>query len=157
MNKNIFQISGFGLILTLAMTFVLFASERCAVDRDTKIETSDIQFYNGSWDEALALAKEENKPVFLDISASWCGYCKKMKSNVFVDPEIAKFYDLTFINISIDGEKGEGIELVKKYHVMGYPTFIFLNPNGSLNHQASGYHNPKQFLELGKNVIATKF
>ncbi|NQU67936.1 MAG: thioredoxin family protein [Candidatus Marinimicrobia bacterium] len=156
MNNKIFRIFKIGIITTLIMTLVMFASAQCAGNKNSDTDTSEIQFYNGSWNKALALAKQENKPVFLDISASWCGYCKKMKANVFVDPEIAKFYDLTFINIAVDGEKGEGIELAKKYGVRGYPTFVFLNPDGSLSNQTSGYHNPKQFLELGKKVIANK-
>jgi len=116
-------------------------------------EGTVIQFNSGSWNEVLALAKKENKPVFLDISASWCGYCKRMKANVFTDIEVAKYYNSTFINVSVDGEKGEGVELAKKYGVKGYPTFVFLNSDGSLAYQTSGYHNQGKFLELGKNAI----
>lgn len=113
-------------------------------------ETESIQFNTASWNEILALAKKENKPVFLDISASWCGYCKRMKANVFTEPEVAKLYNTTFINVSVDGEKGEGIQLAKKYGVKGYPTLVFLNPDGSLSFQTSGYHNKEEFLKLAK-------
>jgi thiol:disulfide interchange protein len=114
---------------------------------------SAIQFKSGSWNEILAQAKKDNKPVFLDISASWCGYCKRMKANVFTDAEVAKFYNSNFINVSVDGEKGEGIELSKKFGVKNYPTFVFLNPDGSLALQTSGYNNPEKFLKLGNDVV----
>jgi len=114
---------------------------------------SVIQFKSGSWNEILAQAQKENKPIFLDISASWCGHCKRMKANVFTDVEVARYYNSTFINVSVDGEKGEGVILAKKYGVKGYPTFVFLNPDGSFAYQTSGYHNQEKFLELGKNAI----
>lgn len=122
-------------------------------NENTLTEASVIQFQSGTWNQALALAKKENKAIFLDISASWCGYCKRMKANVFTDAEVAKYYNSNFINVSVDGEKGEGIELAKKYGVKGYPTIVFLNSDGRLAYQTSGYHSQEKFLELGKNVI----
>ena len=141
-------------ILTIAMgiiMMILVAAQNPNIE-NTNADVSAIQFKSGSWNEILAMAKKENKPIFIDISASWCGYCKRMKANVFTDIEVAKYYNSTFINVSVDGEKGEGIELVKKYGVKGYPTFVFLNPDGSLAFQTSGYHNQEKFLELGKNA-----
>lgn len=114
---------------------------------------SGIQFQSGTFKQASALTKKENKPIFLYISTSWCGYCKRMKANVFTNTEVGKLYNSTFINVAVDGEKGDGIELAKKYGVKGYPTFVFLNPDGSLAYQTSGYHNPEKFLELAKNAI----
>lgn len=40
-----------------------------------------IQFFNGTWEEALALAEKESKPIFLDVYAVWCGPCKALKRN----------------------------------------------------------------------------
>ena len=141
-------------ILTIAtgiIMMILVAAQNPNIE-NTNADVSAIQFKSGSWNEILAMAKKENKPIFIDISASWCVYCKRMKANVFTDIEVAKYYNSTFINVSVDGEKGEGIELVKKYGVKGYPTFVFLNPDGSLAFQTSGYHNQEKFLELGKNA-----
>jgi len=111
-----------------------------------------IDFHTGTWNEALQLAKEQNKPVFLDLSTSWCGYCKRMKANVFTDAGVAGYYNSTFINVSLDAEKGEGVQLARKYGVRGYPTFVFLNPDGSLAKQSAGYQNPEKFLELAKSL-----
>lgn len=36
-----------------------------------------ITFREGSWKEILAMAKKENKLVFVDNYTSWCGPCKK--------------------------------------------------------------------------------
>lgn len=37
------------------------------------------QFFDGSSDEALALAKKEHKLIFLDVYATWSGPCKYLK------------------------------------------------------------------------------
>lgn len=139
------------IIATGIFMMVLVAARPGNENKTTDV--TGIQFQSGTWNQALALAKKENKVIFLDISASWCGYCKRMKANVFTDAEVAKFYNSSFINVSVDGDKGDGVELAKKYGVKGYPTFVFLNPDGSLAYQISGYQNQQKFLELGKNVF----
>jgi thioredoxin 1 len=112
-----------------------------------------ISFHQGTWEEALKLAEKEGKPIFLDISASWCGPCKKLKASTFPDVEVGKFYNANFINVMVDGEKGEGIELARKYEIRGYPSLIFVDSNGELIAQTTGYRNPEQFIEIGEVII----
>ncbi|NJN28688.1 MAG: DUF255 domain-containing protein [Cyclobacteriaceae bacterium] len=61
------------------------ATTSFAVDGDGD---SGIVFYAGNWEEALALAQQENKLIFLNISASWCGPCKLLKNKTFPDTEV---------------------------------------------------------------------
>ena len=127
----------------------------------TKLPTSDsktenkegISFHQGTWDEALQLAKKEGKPIFLDISASWCGPCKKLKANTFPNEEVGAFYNANFINVAVDGEKGEGIKLASKYKIKGYPSLIFIDSKGQVIAQTAGYRNPKQFIDIGKQIV----
>jgi len=112
-----------------------------------------IAFHQGTWNEALQLAKKEGKPIFLDISASWCGPCKMLKARTFPNEEVGKFYNANFINVAVDGEKGEGIELARKYRIQGYPSLIYIDSNGELIAQTSGYRNPKQLIDIGKQII----
>ncbi|MBE0663356.1 MAG: thioredoxin fold domain-containing protein [Bacteroidales bacterium] len=115
-----------------------------------------IQFYEGSWAEALKLAKKENKLVFLDIYATWCGPCKKLKANTFPDEAVGEFYNANFINLALDGEKGEGRELARQYAIKGYPTLLFVDHTGAVVARTTGYHSPDKFLGLGKEVTARK-
>ena len=113
-----------------------------------------ISFYQGTWDEALQLAKEEGKPIFLDISASWCGPCKRLKATTFTDAEVGNLYNANFINVLVDGEKGEGILLARKYKIKGYPSLIFIDSEGQLIAQTAGYRTPEQFIALGEQVLS---
>lgn len=117
---------------------------------------SNIQFFNGTWQEALNKAKQENKLIFLDIYATWCGPCKLLKKKTFTDKEVAAYFNKNFINVSIDGEAGAGPELARKYNVRGYPSLIFLKHDGSLINQALGYYKPKDFLTLGRAASQSK-
>ena len=114
---------------------------------------SGIEFHEGTWEEALDLAKESGKLLFLNISASWCGPCKALKRNTFPYEEVGTYYNANFINVLVDGEKGEGIDLAKKFRIKGYPSMIFLDSDGELIAQTSGYRDPEDFIELGQVVL----
>lgn len=113
-----------------------------------------ISFFQGTWEEALAKAEEENKVIFLDAYASWCGPCKLLKRNVFSDATVGEFYNSNFINVAMDMEKGEGPKIASKYGVRAYPTLIYINGDGSIANKAVGYHNTDQLIGLGTKVLA---
>lgn len=112
-----------------------------------------ISFHQGTWKDALKMAEEEGKPIFLNISASWCGPCKKLKATTFHDEEVGRFYNANFINVMVDGEKGEGIELARKYEFRRFPSLIFIDSSGEFIAQTAGYRNPEQFVEIGKVIL----
>ncbi len=113
-------------------------------------ESEGIDFFEGSWDETLALAKKENKPIFLDVYASWCGPCKLLKKNSFPDVEVGKYFNDNFINVTLDGEKGDGLKVARELKVKGYPSLYVLNSKGELIVYYSGYLGPDDLIELGK-------
>lgn len=125
--------------ILLSFAFILMAFT-------IKAQTSSIQFEQGTWDEILAKAKQENKPIFLDAYASWCGPCKWMAANVFTQNGVAEFFNAKFINAKIDMEKGEGIKLAQKYQVQAYPTLLILNSDGEMLHRVCGALQAEPFI-----------
>lgn len=111
-----------------------------------------INFHQGSWEEALALAKKENKPIFLDLYASWCSPCKKMKAKTFSNEKVGTYFNKSFINVMIDAEKGEGKTLAKQFKVGEYPTLIFVSPNGEVIERTVGFYNVKDLCKWGEAV-----
>ncbi len=77
------------LILLIALTNVS-AIKFYAYSSDGTKEAG-IEFHVGTWQEALELAKKDNKLIFLDISASWCEPCKLLKKNTFPDEKVGAF------------------------------------------------------------------
>lgn len=112
-----------------------------------------IDFRDGSWEEILDMAKAENKPVFLDAYAVWCGPCRMMDQQVFPQEEVGEFFNENFISAKIDMEKGEGRNLQQQYKVTAYPTLLFINQNGELIYRAVGFQNPEKLINSGKIAL----
>ena len=108
---------------------------------------------NKSFKELLAIAKKENKLLFLDAYTTWCGPCKLMAKNVFPQETVGNFYNANFVNSKIDMEKGEGIDLAKTYNVRAYPTYLFINGDGELIHRVTSYYDAPDFINVGKDAI----
>lgn len=97
-----------------------------------------VRFFEGTLEEALLEARAQKKMLFIDAYTSWCGPCKWMSESEFKKPEAGAFFNKHFVNYKIDVEKGDGRAFAEKYEVSGYPTFIVLNPDGTLRHRVLG-------------------
>lgn len=135
----------FSAIILLAV--YAFANPKVDFKADTK---EGIQFHNGTWEEVLQLAKKENKLIFLDIYATWCGPCKQLKKNTFSNTKVGIFYNQNFVNVAFNGEQEEGKMLMQKYAIRSFPSLLFIDGNGKVVGQTAGYHNSNQFIELGQ-------
>lgn len=152
--KKITLITVFSLVAIL----FTFCNSNSTKERETnsisKVETNtEISFFNGTLKDALAEAKSSNKPIMIDVSTSWCGYCKKMKRLTFTDKEVADYFNENFINVNIDAEKGEGISIANKYEVRSFPTLVFIDKNEKVILYSEGYLNPKGLLQAGKVAL----
>ena len=76
-----------------------------------------VDFKELTMQEALTLAEKEKKMVFVDFYTTWCGPCKMMSSEVFTREQVGAYFNREFVNLKVDAEKGEGVELAKKYQV----------------------------------------
>jgi thiol-disulfide isomerase/thioredoxin len=111
-------------------------------------QTKEINFRKGTVAEILAQAKAEKKPIFIDAYTTWCGPCKWMDKNVFVNDAVAEYFNTNFVNYKLDMEKGEGIEMAKKYEVQAYPSFLFLAADGSVMHRTVGARPAEMFMDV---------
>lgn len=112
----------------------------------------EIQFQDLPFKDLVAKAKKENKLVFIDAYAAWCGPCKMMEKNVFNKKSVGDFYNKNFVNARIDMEKGEGREVAQKFGVRSYPTYLFLNGDGELVSQNYGYMEEGIFLAMAQDI-----
>lgn len=111
-----------------------------------------IVFEEGTWDEILAKSKETDKPIFLDIYTSWCAPCKMMEKDIFPQPAVGSYFNTRYINYHLDGEKGEGPAIVKKYNIEAYPTFLFLDGDGNVIYRFMGGRDVGGLLEEAEKV-----
>lgn len=113
-------------------------------------------FREMSYAEALQKSAAESKPVFLMCYTTWCGHCKKMKEEVLTDSSVAAFYSTHFVCIKSDMEAGEGISLHNKFAVKMYPTYIFIDQNGTTLYRLMGEFKPEELIEQARNALTTE-
>jgi len=112
-----------------------------------------IEFEHGTWKEVLEKAQQTNKPIFVDVYTTWCGPCKIMDRDIFPLETVGKVYNTAFICYHIDAEKGEGIEVAKKYDVKAYPTYLFIKADGTLAYRAMGSMEAKDFIVVSNTAL----
>lgn len=127
-------------------------SEKVTRSMLAELEEDGINFSTQTFKDALKQAKEEDKLIFLDAYAAWCGPCKRMDRTTFKDGKVGAFFNENFINLKIDMEKGEGRSLSSKYRVTAYPTLFFIDGEGRVVKRTVGGQNAKGLLLLGKSV-----
>lgn len=140
------RILALGLVAIISLTgFTLIEEEK-----------KGIQFFEGTFKEALEKAKAEDKLIFLDAYASWCRPCKMMSAYVFTKPEVGEYYNEHFINVKMDMEKGEGPNLARQLKVTAYPTFFYINGDGQVKYFKKGYIESDDLLKLGAQINKKK-
>lgn len=115
---------------------------------------SGIDFFHGTFEEAVAEAKNQDKIIFVDAFAIWCGPCKRMSATVFTDPAVGEFYNKNFISLKMDMERGEGLEFRKKYPITAYPTLFFIDYTGDVVTKGVGALEAESFINLGKQALS---
>lgn len=87
------------------------------------------------WDEqALRLAREQNKPIFLSIGYAACHWCHVMEVESFTDLVTADILNTYFISIKVDREERPDLDTIYMNAVIsmtgqgGWPMSVFLTP-----------------------------
>ncbi|PLV62049.1 protein-disulfide reductase DsbD family protein [Brachyspira pilosicoli] len=91
-----------------------------------KSEVSNLVTYN----EALELSKQNNKPILIDFSAVWCANCYELKDKVFVNEELKKFIDDNLIFTEVDVDKYKNIS--DEYNVKWLPWIIVIDSDKNI-------------------------
>jgi len=138
--------------MKMLLLYIMFATTGLTL-KETAGKDESIDFIKGTFDDALAIAKKQDKPVFVYVHATWCGQCRKLKKS-FKDDAAAAYYNKNFVCVAIDGETPEGERLRSKYGVKVYPTLMIVNSSGQLQTKTTGYHTPYILMNFGKRIVA---
>jgi thioredoxin-related protein len=118
-----------------------------------------------SWAEVLKKAKDENKYIFVDCYATWCGPCKQMDKLTYPEKKVGDFMNPRLISIKIQldstakdddfvkGWRNDVRNLGMTYQIQSLPTFLFFSPDGALVHKGIGLLWEDQFIALAKAAI----
>jgi len=113
-------------------------------DRNAKRSGQTIPFLY-DYSKAMNVAKQLNKPLFVDFETDWCDPCAKMNKWVYTaDDVVALAANCVFLKV--DGT--EHPDLVKKFRIEAYPTMIILDNNGVELNRKTGYCSVKEMVSL---------
>ena len=115
--------------------------------------TKGTQFFKGTFAQALAKAKQENKKLMVDCYTLWCGPCRYMATNVFPNDTLGKFMNEHFVCMKLDMEHGEGPERNKTFNVKAYPTFIFFDADGKELNRFEGMAYQDEFQKRCERIL----
>lgn len=131
--------------LTTILLSALFITAGAQVEFREILSSGDM---DKVWEDAL----QENKPVFVDIYATWCGPCKWMDANVFATEEAGNYMNVEFINVKMDGESDFGRVFAMQSGLSAYPSFFLFNSGQELMNMMVG---AKPWEELRPELAST--
>lgn len=130
-------LNGVKFVLGVALLLPAFYYGKIALTNITPPEKgrAGLSDYHSYWvtdvQEGLDIAKATGRPIVMDFGAEWCPPCREMDESTFKDQEVirkmAEFVpikvDATFASAKLD-------ILLDRYHIVGWPTILFLSPEG---------------------------
>jgi len=118
-----------------------------------------------SWEQVLKKAQRENKYIFVDCYATWCGPCKSMDKEVFTVDSIGNFFNANYVSIKLqfdstakdDNYVRNWLPMAKifqqSYQIEGFPTYLFFDPSGKLVSKTIGAEQAENFLANAKRML----
>lgn len=110
------------------------------------VSAQGIEFEDISMESALKKAKAENKIVFIDGYATWCGPCKKMEKTVFKEQEVGALFRENLVAVKVDVERGEGPAIKEKYGIQGLPGYVFIDGDDHVVYRFSAAMPKDEFI-----------
>jgi len=144
------------LVSTIATAVLLLAGTTPARAAAAAAKPAELQW--SAWDAGLSKAAAAGKPVLVDVYTDWCGWCRRMDHDVYSSAEIRSYLARKFVTVKLNAEspapvtyqtqRYTGSSLAARFRVNGYPTTIFLRPNGDHLVNVPGYVPADRFLLL---------
>ena len=102
-------------------------------------------------DDPFDLARNQDKPVMLFLTAFWCRFCQRMDEEAFSDNENLALLNAYFISVRCDNAQRPDIDV--RYNRNGWPTITFMTADGDLLSVAN-YLSIEDFSNLLVRVYA---
>lgn len=125
--------------LILPLLLILVATTALAEEKKSKLWVS-------SYEQARKIAQQEDRPILLHFYASWCIPCQRMEREVLNSTIVAKELGQKVLAVKIDSDKRP--DLVRQFGIQSLPTDLFVDPNGRILGNATGFRSERDYITL---------
>lgn len=98
-----------------------------------------------SWNDGMAAAKAEHKPVLVDFSAKWCGVCTRLDRTTLSDPRVIEAIHAGWVAIRVDVDREP--ERARDLQIEALPTLVVLTADGKEAARRRGYVSSNGLLD----------
>jgi thioredoxin-like negative regulator of GroEL len=106
-----------------------------------------IEWFDGTVEDAFALAQARHRPVFLYWGAVWCPPCQELKATIFQRRDFQDRLKL-FVPVYLDGDGAGAQAWGERFHISGYPTVLVLRGDRVELERVSGGMDLARYAEV---------
>jgi thioredoxin-related protein len=150
----------------LLLVSLLIAGPSCARDETAREQASASQRQQKAlptkwlaFDDGLAKARTENKPIFVEFYTDWCIFCRKFQKETIKDQKVARMLSENFVYVRLNAENSEkrvrydgksfsNVELTQAFGITAYPSLVFLDSKSKPITMLSGFVPPHEFVAV---------
>lgn len=120
---------------------------------DSPLLAQGIVFDGYTLEAALDKARQQDKPLFIDVYTDWCGPCKRMDISTFADSTVGAYFGNTYVSIKANAEdQGDGSHIAAQYDITTYPSLLFVSESGELIAKVVGMQTKYELLESAQQA-----
>ncbi|NOY37253.1 MAG: thioredoxin family protein [Chlorobi bacterium] len=105
------------------------------------------------YDAALKASWEKRQNMMIDFYTATCFPSKQLDQEVYRNKAFLPYTD-SIICVKVDGESPEGRPLVARFGITGYPTVLFVDPDGQELERLTAFIPLDPFLENLKRILS---
>lgn len=137
------------LVIFLVGAIFLFKAIGPTGSTASVAEKQEVAWLVNKEPEAWAAAKEQSKPLLVDVYADWCVACKELDEKTYVVPSVIQRTG-NFVRLKLDFTKQDAWveEMKKKYQITGMPTVMMFDPSGEEIARFTGFKSADDFVAV---------
>ena len=140
--RKMHKICGFTLLAASLILLVSVADAQQPIHWELSIEN------------AKRVANQTNRLVLIEFSASWCGQCRIMESEVFSQPAVARTIEANYVPVRVNVDYAE--QTARRYGITGLPTTVIIapTPRGEVLSSIRGRVDAMEYMAMLNRVVA---
>ncbi len=160
------------LKITGLLCLFIFSGQALFAQKEKENKTQDaslVKWY--TFEEAIKKNKKKPRKIFIDVYTDWCGWCKKMDRETFLNADVAEYLNKNFYPVKLNAEQAEKIVFKGQEFVnpnpgkprsphqlaiailkqeMSYPSYVLLNEDSEWLFKIRGYKTADDLLPMLK-------